>query len=111
MSTKITFTSVSQADLPTKITGGEGLSSSGTILDQLSFKVTVKGDLVLGKLKLAGNQEVVSALRVLGELTGFTRQIDLSMDSEDKVEEFTRLFRERSGRAGTASAGEEKSRA
>ncbi len=82
-----------------------------TILDQLSFKVTIKGDLVLGKLKLAGNQEVVSALRVLGELTGFTRQIDLSMDSEDKVEVFTRLFRERSGRAGTASVGEEKSRA
>ena len=81
------------------------------ILEQLCFKVTVKGDLVLGKLKLAGNPEVISALRVLGELTGFTRQIDLSMDSENKVEQFTRLFREKSGRAGTPSVGEEKARA
>ncbi len=81
-----------------------------TILDQLSFKVTVKGDLVLGKLKLAGNIEVISALRVLGELTGFTRQIDLSMDSENKVEQFARLFQEKSRRAAT-SGEEEKPRA
>jgi hypothetical protein len=81
-----------------------------TILEQLSFKVTVKGDLVLGKLKLAGNIEVISALRVLGELTGFTRQIDLSMDSENKVEHFARLFRETSRRAA-ASGQEENTRA
>jgi pyruvate,water dikinase len=79
-----------------------------TILEQLSFKVTVKGDLVLGKLKLAGNIEVISVLRVLGELTGFTRQIDLSMDSEDKVEQFATLFREKSSRA--AASGQEASR-
>ena len=52
------------------------------ILDRMNFKATVKGDLVLGKLKLVDDQEVVSALRVLGELTGFTRQIDIEMDSE-----------------------------
>ncbi|HYA43049.1 MAG TPA: PEP-utilizing enzyme, partial [Syntrophobacteraceae bacterium] len=68
------------------------------ILDRLRFKVTVKGDLVLGKLKLAVNQEVISALTVLGELTGFTRQIDLAMDSDHKVEQLARLFREKSGR-------------
>jgi len=77
-----------------------------TILDQLSFKVTVKGDLVLGKLKLADNTEVISALKVLGELTGFTRQIDLSMDSENRVEQFARLFREKSRYA--APLGEEE---
>jgi pyruvate, water dikinase len=81
-----------------------------TILEQLSFKVTLSGDLVLGKLKLAGNSEVISALRVLGELTGFTRQIDLSMDSENRVEEFARLFREKS-RHAEASGEQEKTRA
>ena len=81
-----------------------------TILDQLSFKVTVKGDLVLGKLKLADNIEVISALKVLGELTGFTRQIDLSMDSENRVEQFARLFREKS-RHAEASGEQEKTRA
>jgi hypothetical protein len=67
------------------------------ILEQLSFKVTIKGDLVLGKLKLVDNQDVVSALKVLGKLTGFTRQIDLEMDAENKVELFTSLFQEKSG--------------
>jgi len=71
-----------------------------SILDQLGFKVRIKGDLVLAKLKLVDNREVISALKVLGELTGFTRQIDLAMDSEDKIEEFARLFNEKSGRAG-----------
>jgi pyruvate,water dikinase len=80
------------------------------ILEQLGFKVTVKGDLVLGKLKLVENSEVISALRVLGELTGFTRQIDLSMDSEDKVEQFAGLFREKS-RYSETSGEEEKTRA
>ncbi len=80
-----------------------------TILDQLSFKVTVKGDLVLGKLKLADNTEVISALKVLGELTGFTRQIDLSMDSESRVEQFARLFREKSRYAATLKEEEKTS--
>ncbi len=80
------------------------------ILDQLSFKVTVKGDLVLGKLKLVDSPELISALRSLGELTGFTRQIDLSMDSEDRIEQFAALFREKSGRTGK-SGEQEKTRA
>jgi pyruvate,water dikinase len=67
------------------------------ILEQLRFKVTVKGDLVVGMLKIAGSPEVMSALRSLGELTGFTRQIDIAMDSEGKVEQLARLFREKSG--------------
>jgi pyruvate,water dikinase len=62
------------------------------VLEQLRFKVTVKGDLVVGKLKIADSREVVSALTRLGELTGFTRQIDLEMDSENRVEQFRRLF-------------------
>ena len=77
-----------------------------TILDQLGFKVTVKGDLVLGTLKIADSTEVISALRCLGELTGFTRQIDLSMDSENKVEQFARLFREKTRRRHSPGRGE-----
>ena len=78
------------------------------ILEQMRFKVTVTGDLVVGKLKIADSLEIVSALRSLGELTGFSRQIDLAMDSDDSVEQFTRLFQEKSGRIGTPDAGEEK---
>ena len=67
----------------------------------MRFKVTVNGDLVVGKLKIADSREIVSALRSIGELTGFTRQIDLAMDSDGRVEQFTRLFQEKSGRVGT----------
>ena len=74
----------------------------------MRFKVTVNGDLVVGKLKIADGPEIISALRSLGELTGFTRQIDLAMDSDSSVEQFTRLFHEKSGRIGTPSGGEEK---
>ncbi len=71
------------------------------ILESMRFKVTVNGDLVVGKLKIADSREIVSALRSLGELTGFTRQIDLAMDSDSRVDQFTRLFQEKSGRIGT----------
>ncbi len=70
----------------------------GSILEELRFKVSVKGDLVVGKLKIADSSEIIYALIRLGELTGFTRQIDLSMDTEEKVEQFARLFQEKSGR-------------
>jgi pyruvate,water dikinase len=78
------------------------------ILEQMRFKVTVNGDLVVGKLKIAEGPEIISALTSIGELTGFSRQIDLAMDSDNSVEQFTRLFQEKSGRIGTPSGGEEK---
>ncbi|MDR3556932.1 MAG: PEP-utilizing enzyme [Syntrophobacteraceae bacterium] len=68
-----------------------------TILDRLRFKVTVRGDLVLGKLKLVDDRELTTVLGVLGQLTGFTRQIDLSMDSDGRVEQLAGLFREKTG--------------
>ncbi|MGC8490973.1 MAG: PEP-utilizing enzyme [Syntrophobacteraceae bacterium] len=68
-----------------------------SILDRLRFKVTVRGDLVLGKLKLVEDRELTNVLGVLGQLTGFTRQIDLSMDSDGRVEQLAGLFREKTG--------------
>lgn len=65
------------------------------ILENMNFKVTVEGDLVIGKLKIADRAYIESALLSLGELTGFTRQLDVRMESEKDVEEFIRLFAER----------------
>jgi len=64
------------------------------ILEDLRFKVMVKGDLVVGKLKIASRDDVETALITLGQLTGFTRQLDLSMTSEEKVSQFITLFRQ-----------------
>jgi len=67
------------------------------ILDNMDFKVTVEGDLVIGKLKIADRAHMESALVSLGELTGFTRQLDIRIESENDVEEFIRIFTERTG--------------
>ncbi len=45
-----------------KIAGGGSAELIRAILDQLGFKVTVKGDLVLGKLKLVGRHRRSSRL-------------------------------------------------
>jgi len=79
------------------------------ILEEMRFKVVVKGDLVVGKFKIAQREEVVSALVRLGELTGFTRQLDISMASEDQVEELKSLFRHKAAR-GVSSPGREDGR-
>jgi pyruvate, water dikinase len=65
------------------------------VLENMDFKVTVDGDLVIGKLKIADQAYMESALLSLGELTGFTRQLDVKMKSEKDVDEFTGLFTER----------------
>ncbi len=77
------------------------------MLEEMRFKVMVKGDLVVGKLKIAGKDEVAIALVTLGQLTGFTRQLDLSMTSEEAVKEFAMLFKQKSGNGHTFCDGEE----
>ncbi len=65
------------------------------ILEDMRFKVDVKGDLVVGKLKIADRAEMVETLGALGKLTGFSRQLDVAMASEEAMDEFTKLFREK----------------
>jgi pyruvate,water dikinase len=62
------------------------------ILERMGFKTTVKGDLVVGKFRIADRNEMASALTNLGELTGFTRQLDISMVSENSVEDYVKEF-------------------
>lgn len=66
------------------------------ILEDLHFKVTVKGDLVVGKFKIARKAETAAVLTRLGELTGFTRQLDTAMASDATVEEYAKLFFDKS---------------
>ena len=62
------------------------------ILEEIGFKVSVNGDLVVGKMKIADREETANAVVRLGELTAFTRQMDVAMASDETVEEFARLF-------------------
>jgi pyruvate, water dikinase len=52
------------------------------VLKAMDFKVTVKGDLVIGRLKLAETTVLRSALSILGALTSFSRQQDTGLYSD-----------------------------
>lgn len=77
------------------------------ILEDMRFKVVVKGDLVVGNFKIAEQEEMQTALTRLGELTGFTRQLDISMIANEQVAEFRSLFRHKTSNGGTAAGREE----
>ncbi len=57
------------------------------VLEAMDFKVTVKGDLVIGRLKLVEMGLLRSALFILGALTAFSRQRDTGLytDADTKA--------------------------
>lgn len=57
------------------------------VLEAMDFKVTVKGDLVIGRLKLVETGLLRSALFILGALTAFSRQRDTGLytDADTKA--------------------------
>jgi len=62
------------------------------VLEALDFAVESQGDLVMGRLRLVDGPDAVRALVRLGELTAFTRQLDMAMTSDSAVDEFTQWF-------------------
>ncbi len=71
------------------------------VLTAMDFKVTVKGDLIIGRLKLVPAPAVLSALTVLGALTTVARQRDTSLysdaDTSELLQGFSRVFLCRDG--------------
>lgn len=55
------------------------------VLRAMDFKVEVKGDLVVGRLKLAEKDILCSALFILGALTAFSRQRDTGLYTDADV--------------------------
>jgi pyruvate,water dikinase len=65
------------------------------ILEKYDFKVVVKGDLVVARLKKRSQRELERTLVMLGELIGFTRQLDTEMVSDKSIDQFAKAFLER----------------
>jgi pyruvate, water dikinase len=65
------------------------------VLDQFDFRVEVHGDLVIGRLKKNSKERMYCKMKVLGGLIGYTRQLDVSMDSEGMVARFYSDFTQR----------------
>ncbi len=66
-----------------------------SILNSLYFKVEQQGDLIVGKVKMLDQDHMTAILTRLGELVGFTRQLDVRMVDEQAAESYFAEFLER----------------
>jgi len=62
------------------------------ILEKLNFLVTLRGDLVVARLKKLAEKDALEVLQEIGRLIGFTRQLDTQMQSEQSVAEGLKAF-------------------
>jgi pyruvate,water dikinase len=62
------------------------------ILSKYQFKVDVKGDLVVARILHLPREEMRERLEVLGELIGFTRQLDIQLKTDDDIPAFLETF-------------------
>lgn len=56
------------------------------ILEKHDFVVDSKGDLVVGRIKKISAAEMISRLRMIGRLIGFTRQLDIFLRDDERVD-------------------------
>lgn len=63
-----------------------------SILEAFDFNVRVKGDLVVARSGNMVPHEMERTLDILGRLVGFTRQLDVRLDSDEIVEQYVEAF-------------------
>ncbi len=62
------------------------------ILKPLGFDVTVKNDFLKARIKSEMAAELAKKIYTLGRLLGTTRLLDMSMDDEEKIDEYVQKF-------------------
>ncbi len=62
------------------------------ILTAFDFNVRTKGDLVIARAGNMVQSEMERSLDILGRLVGFTRQLDVRLDSEERVDYYVEAF-------------------
>jgi len=62
------------------------------LLEAHDFRVDVRGDLVVGRIKKLDAARMVERMRTLGHLVSFTRQLDVKMVSDAEVENSKETF-------------------
>ena len=62
------------------------------LLEAHDFRVDVRGDLVVGRIKKLDAPRMVSKMKTLGHLVAFTRQLDVTMVSDAEVESSKETF-------------------
>ena len=64
----------------------------GGILEELGFRVEIKGDGVNARLTKCGQEEISQKLEIIGRLLQFFRQVDAAMVSDEMVDRVRRAF-------------------
>ncbi|HDG98512.1 MAG TPA: pyruvate, water dikinase [Desulfobacterales bacterium] len=64
----------------------------GEILTMNDFRVDLRGDLVVARVKKMGVEEMKEKLRIVGTLVAFTRQLDVQMVNDNQIMKFIEAF-------------------
>ncbi len=67
------------------------------ILEQHDFRVEIRGDLVIGRLKKLSKKEMEKRVILLGGLVAYTRQLDVLMKHDEHVNHYEEEFKKRIG--------------
>ncbi|MBF0477254.1 MAG: pyruvate, water dikinase, partial [Deltaproteobacteria bacterium] len=67
----------------------------GEVLEQFNFRVEIRGDLVVGRIKKLDRPLMVEKMRLLGCLVGYTRQLDIQMHSDEYIGQHLEDFLQR----------------
>lgn len=75
------------------------------ILSNYHFKVDTKGDLVIARILHLPREEIRQRLRIIGQLIGFTRQLDMQLKSDEDMPVFLTDLLERLHPQGETDTG------
>ncbi len=74
----------------------------GRILESHDFVAETKGDLVTARIKKISQEAMLQRMRVIGQLIGYARQLDIVLSAEETVDDYVKRFLD--GRFGSAEA-------
>ena len=62
------------------------------VLKKEDFRVDLRGDLVVARIKKLVPEAMKAKIYVVGQLVAFTRQLDIQMNSDPQIEHFVEKF-------------------
>ncbi len=64
----------------------------GRILEKHDFVAEIKGDLVTARIKKMSRDAMFARMRMIGQLIGYTRQLDIVLSTEESVDVYVERF-------------------
>jgi pyruvate,water dikinase len=64
------------------------------ILAKSDFRIDVRGDLVIARIKKLTLKMMEEKMKILGLLVAFTRQLDVKMNHEQEIERLKNVFQD-----------------